>query len=66
MYVNEWGGQSCVCEAAKQVGKCGHGEGRVVYVKQPNKWGKCWHGEGRVVYVKQTSKGSVQEEGRVV
>ena len=47
MYVNEWGGQSCVCEAAKQVGKCGHGEGRVVYVKQ-------------------TSKGSVQEEGRVV
>ena len=29
---NEWGRQSCVCEAAKQ-------EGKVVYVKQPNEWG---------------------------
>ena len=32
-----WGRQSCVCEAVKQVGKCGHGEGRVVYVKQSNR-----------------------------
>ena len=29
---NEWGGQSGVCEAAKQ-------EGKVVYVKQLNEWG---------------------------
>ena len=28
-----------------------HGEGRVVYVKQPNE--ARVHGEGRVVYVKQ-------------
>ena len=51
-----WGRQSCVCEAAKPVGKCGHGEGKSCVCESAKQVGKCVHGEGRVVYVKQSNK----------